>query len=37
MHFPAIDSKNPSERAFVERQSINAPIQGSAACSPTIW
>ena len=31
MHFPAIDSKNPSERAFVERQSINAPIQGSAA------
>ncbi|WP_454811285.1 DNA polymerase I [Labrys neptuniae] len=31
MHFPAIESKNPSERAFVERQSINAPIQGSAA------
>ncbi|PRH88383.1 DNA polymerase I [Labrys okinawensis] len=31
MHFPAIDSKNPSERAFVERQSINAPIQGSAS------
>ena len=30
MHFPAIESKNPSERAFVERQSINAPIQGSA-------
>jgi DNA polymerase I len=31
MNFPAIDSKNPSERAFVERQAINAPIQGSAA------
>jgi DNA polymerase I len=31
MHFPAITSNNPSERAFVERQSINAPIQGSAA------
>jgi DNA polymerase-1 len=31
MNFPAIESKNPSERAFVERQSINAPIQGSAA------
>ena len=30
-HFPAIASKNPSERAFVERQAINAPIQGSAA------
>ncbi|MDQ0473789.1 DNA polymerase I [Labrys wisconsinensis] len=30
-HFPAINSKNPSERSFVERQSINAPIQGSAA------
>ena len=30
-HFPAINSKNPSERAFVERQAINAPIQGSAA------
>jgi DNA polymerase-1 len=30
-HFPAIQSKNPSERAFVERQAINAPIQGSAA------
>ncbi|WP_439572858.1 DNA polymerase I [Phreatobacter sp.] len=30
-HFPAIRSGNPSERAFVERQSINAPIQGSAA------
>ncbi|GLS19856.1 DNA polymerase I [Labrys miyagiensis] len=31
MNFPAIESKNPSERSFVERQAINAPIQGSAA------
>lgn len=31
IHFPGITSKNPSERAFVERASINAPIQGSAA------
>ena len=31
LHFPAIASRNPSERAFVERQAINAPIQGSAA------
>lgn len=30
-HFPAVSSRNPSERAFVERQAINAPIQGSAA------
>ena len=30
-HFPAVASKNPSERAFVERQAINAPIQGTAA------
>jgi DNA polymerase-1 len=30
-HYPAITSKNPSERAGVERQVINAPIQGSAA------
>lgn len=30
-HYPAIASKNPSERAFVERQAINAPIQGSAS------
>jgi DNA polymerase-1 len=29
--FPNANSKNPSERAFVERASINAPIQGSAA------
>jgi DNA polymerase I len=31
MHFPRINSTNPSERAFLERASINAPIQGSAA------
>jgi DNA polymerase I len=31
MHFPRIGSSNPSERAFLERASINAPIQGSAA------
>ena len=31
IHFPQIASKNPAERAFVERASINAPIQGSAA------
>jgi len=30
-HFPGIDTKNPSERAFFERAAINAPIQGSAA------
>jgi DNA polymerase-1 len=29
--FPNANSSNPSERAFVERASINAPIQGSAA------
>ncbi|HHY49680.1 MAG TPA: DNA polymerase I, partial [Alphaproteobacteria bacterium] len=29
--FPNANSNNPSERAFVERASINAPIQGSAA------
>ncbi len=29
--FPNANSKNPSERSFVERASINAPIQGSAA------
>jgi DNA polymerase-1 len=29
--FPNIDTKNPSERAFLERAAINAPIQGSAA------
>jgi len=30
-HYPQIRSSNPSERAGVERQAINAPIQGSAA------
>jgi len=30
-HYPQINSKNPSERAFLERAAINAPIQGSAA------
>jgi DNA polymerase-1 len=30
-HYPAIRSPNPSERAFMERAAINAPIQGSAA------
>jgi DNA polymerase-1 len=31
IHFPQYKSTNPSERAFVERASINAPIQGTAA------
>ena len=31
MHVPRIKSSNPSERAFLERAAINAPIQGSAA------
>ena len=31
IHFPEIRSPNPSVRAFNERASINAPIQGSAA------
>jgi DNA polymerase I len=31
MHLPRIKSTNPSERAFLERAAINAPIQGSAA------
>jgi DNA polymerase-1 len=29
--FPNANSSNPAERSFVERASINAPIQGSAA------
>jgi DNA polymerase-1 len=32
MNFPNANSlSNPAERSFVERASINAPIQGSAA------
>ncbi len=31
MHFPRINSPNASERAFLERAAINAPIQGAAA------
>ena len=31
MHFPEINTKNPSMRGFLERAAINAPIQGSAA------
>ena len=31
MHLPRIKSSNPSERSFLERAAINAPIQGSAA------
>ena len=30
-HFPRINSPNASEKAFLERAAINAPIQGSAA------
>jgi DNA polymerase-1 len=30
-HYPDITVSNPSQRAAVERQAINAPIQGSAA------
>ena len=31
IHYPEINPKNPSMRGFLERASINAPIQGSAA------
>ena len=31
VHFPQVNSKTPAERAFVDRASINAPLQGSAA------
>lgn len=31
IYFPGITSKNGAERAFAERQAINAPIQGTAA------
>ncbi|MGE0845025.1 MAG: DNA polymerase I [Flavobacteriaceae bacterium] len=30
-HYPNVRSGHPSERAFLERAAINAPIQGSAA------
>ena len=30
-HYPEINTKNPAQRAFLERAAINAPIQGSAA------
>jgi DNA polymerase-1 len=31
IHLPAIKEKNPTHRAFAERQAINAPLQGAAA------
>ncbi len=31
VHYPEINTRNPSMRGFLERASINAPIQGSAA------
>ena len=31
VHFPEINTRNPSMRGFLERAAINAPIQGSAA------
>jgi DNA polymerase-1 len=31
LHLKGMDSKNGAQRAFAERQAINAPIQGSAA------
>ncbi|MBX3453425.1 DNA polymerase I [Ferrovibrio sp.] len=31
VHLPNINSRNPAERAFLERAAINAPIQGTAA------
>jgi DNA polymerase-1 len=30
-HMPGINDKNPARRSFMERASINAPLQGSAA------
>ncbi|HWB44266.1 MAG TPA: DNA polymerase I, partial [Hyphomicrobiaceae bacterium] len=31
IHYPEINTRNPSTRGFLERAAINAPIQGSAA------
>ena len=31
IHYPEVNTKNPSVRGFLERAAINAPIQGSAA------
>jgi len=31
IHYPEINTRNPSMRSFLERAAINAPIQGSAA------
>lgn len=31
VHYPEINTKNPSMRGFFERAAVNAPIQGSAA------
>ena len=31
VHYPEINTRNPSTRGFLERAAINAPIQGSAA------
>ncbi|MGH6952624.1 MAG: DNA polymerase I, partial [Alphaproteobacteria bacterium] len=31
IHMPGINDKNPARRGFVERQAINAPLQGAAA------
>lgn len=31
IHYPEINTRNPSTRNFLERAAINAPIQGSAA------